>query len=378
MRILVISPFNIFPPWWGGSSRIYNIIKYLSKNNEIIFLVNNHYCNKTLDNESKELHDFKNNPNLKITYVKSFGRYSQIFNPLIIITGHKLIKNEKIDIILGEFLWSGIHSILLKYLTNRPFILDEHNIEYIRFGRINKKSKLITFIIRIYESICCKFSNKIFCVSELDKKYLVNNLNIEKDKIIIVPNGIDTNKFYPNLSNTKLIRNKLDIDEIIPVILFFGKLDYYPNIEALEIIYKILLPKLKNRIGKFKILIVGDNPPLNMQDLDIIYTGVVEKIEDYINVANIVICPLLSGGGTRIKILESLACNKIVISTNIGAEGIKNIPPKQLRIADDWDIFVEEILKALKSKKYENGLKEIKKYSWEFIIKQVEDALYDI
>jgi len=126
-----------------------------------------------------------------------------------------------------------------------------------------------------------------------------------------------------------------------------------------------------------KFLIIGDNPPLEFKHENIIFTGLVKKIEDYINASDFVICPLLYGGGTRIKIIETLACGKPVISTSMGAEGIKSEEITELLyLCDDWNDFADKILllSSKKSKKY----KELFDFSWEKSESKIENIIRDV
>lgn len=345
-KILVISPFNIFPPYWGGANRIYNLVKHLANENKVTLLCNDL---KQLENENIDCNVdqlVSSNPNIKLSFVKSIGIFSQIFNPFLLIESLKIIRNEKLDIIIAEFTWSGLHAILLRLLTGTPYILDEHNVEFLRFKRMRRGNRFTVFLLKVYERVSCRYASNIYCVSEVDKMFLHSELHVDNNKIIIVPNMVDLDKFFPDTEKRELIRIKIGIDDNTPFILFFGKLDYKPNLEAIEIIYKEILPKVLDFIPDAKFVIVGDNPPTTFIHESIIFTGLVEHIEDYINASDVVICPLISGGGTRIKILESLACSKTVVSTSIGAEGI--VENGKLIIIDAWVGFAEEIVNTLK------------------------------
>jgi len=349
-KILMISYTNIFPPNWGGASRSYNITKILAKDNKIWLICNDFPFIESVNSNNDEIKELSDNGNVKLYFKKFRGGRSQIFNPKIIKLGLELIKKEKPDIIFAHSLYSAFNSILLHFLTGIPFILDEHNAEFLRHERIYKKRKYHRFILKIFEKFSCRFASKILCVSEIDRDLLSSEFKINKSKIKVIPNAVDTKKFYPSEKNNHEIRKKLKVEDE-PLILFFGRGDYTPNYEAIEIIRNKILPVILKKIPKAKFLIVGDNPPLNFQHENIIFTGVVDKIEDYINVSDIVICPLLSGGGTKFKILEALCCGKIVISTTIGAEGILlNEFKDSILISDNWDDFGKKIVSILSTK----------------------------
>jgi len=285
---------------------------------------------------------------------------SQIINFSLISKALKIIKKENLEIVLASHLFSAFNAMIVSWFSHLPYFLDEHNIEFIRHERLYKNRKLQRFFLKIYEKIACNKAKKIFCVSENDKELLISKLKINEDKTTVIPNAVDTKKFYPSKKNSDQIKKELKLEGTL-IILFFGKLDYKPNHEAVEIIRNEILPRILKKNLKAKFLIVGDNPPLNFQHKNIIFTGLVDNIEDYINVSDVVICPLLNGGGTRLKILETLCCDKIVISTTVGAEGIMlNEFIDSLLILDDWEDFSNKIVSILSTK---NASKDVDFYS---------------
>ena len=346
----MISYTNIFPPYWGGATRIYNLTKILASENKIWLLCNDYHFLRTADSNCKEFKELSSHPNVKLIFSKFLAPSTQIINPMVIVEGLKIIKNERTDFMIANSLYSAFNTMFLSFITGVPFILDEHNVEFLRHEKMYKDRWLHRKILKIYEKLACKFSLKIFCVSETDRNLLVSKIGIKENKIIVIPNGVDTKKFYPNEKKAIELRKRLDLNEK-PLILFFGKLDYKPNYEAIKIIRSEILPRVLKKIPEAKFVIVGDKPPLECNHENILFTGLVENIEDFINLSDIVICPLLSGGGTRLKILEALCCGKIVISTTIGAEGIMlNEFKDSLLISDDWNTFSDKIVLSLSTK----------------------------
>jgi len=338
-RILIISPFNIFPPCWGGASRIYNLVKHLARNNEVTLLYNDYDQVESHSFGNEELQQLSSNPKIHIVAVRAFSKASQILNPLLITQALQLVKRERPDFLLAEFAWSGLHAMLLQFFSHVPYVLDEHNVEFLRFERMKRGNMVTVFILKSYERLSCLFAHKILCVSDVDKDLLISKLGARKEKIVVVPNGVDTDKFYPDKHKRKAARAKLKLGKE-PTILFFGKLDYKPNYEAVKIIRYKVLPKVLNKIQNARFLIVGDAPPVEYGHENIIFTGLMKDIEDYINAADVAICPLASGGGTRIKILEAIACGKPVVSTSIGAEGInRRSSGDKLIVVDGWNEF---------------------------------------
>jgi glycosyltransferase involved in cell wall biosynthesis len=112
----------------------------------------------------------------------------------------------------------------------------------------------------------------------------------------------------------------------------------------------------------------------------LIFTGVVDHIERYVNAADVVIVPLAKGGGTRIKILEAIACGKPVVSTSKGAEGLINdLTRPFVKIADVWDTFASHVVTLLKSRRCVKVPKEfVRRYSWQEIYSQFDELLAQV
>jgi glycosyltransferase involved in cell wall biosynthesis len=229
--------------------------------------------------------------------------------------------------------------------------------------------------MKTLELLLCKHAKKIITVCENDRKKLIK-LDINEGKIFIFENGFNEKKFYPNQKHGEKIRKKLGVKEN-PLIFFCGKLDYPPNKEAVYIIRWKILPKVLEKVPNAKFLIVGGGYEFNIKHDSMIFTGVVDNIQDYINASDVVITPLLKGGGTRIKILEAIACGKTVITTKKGAEGLMNeLTQPFLKLADNWDEFSNKIIESIKNPKNNKVPKEfVKKYSWQNIYRKIDRIL---
>ena len=161
MKILSLSPFNFLPPYFGGAKRLYYITKHLAKENKIWVICNNfQYLQKNY--KGNEYQQISNNPNIYLKFVKSHGSYSQIINFSGIFEALKLIKKIKPDLIFANYIFSGLHAIILKGLTGIPYVLDEYDAEFHRREMISGNS-FKTKLMRWYEKQACQKASKIFC-----------------------------------------------------------------------------------------------------------------------------------------------------------------------------------------------------------------------
>jgi glycosyltransferase involved in cell wall biosynthesis len=378
MKILFITPFYLFPPYWGGGTRTYNLVRHLAKRHKV-YLISPFYRqfeDKKIDRHRFELKKmgvevFTPNPLIRIEHP-----FTKHINPEVILKSIEIILTKKIDVIICDYPWSGINLLAIKFLFRKPFVFHEHNIEYKIKDEIRAKyGKLM----KILELVLCKLAKRIVTVSEKDKETLIKELGVNPRKIFVVENGFNDKVFYPNSKNTQKIRKKYNIKDD-PIILFFGKLDYPPNKDA---VYKIrwnILPFVLEKIPNAKFLIVGKKYEFEIEHENMIFTGLVDNIQDYVNAADVIIVPILAGSGTRIKILESIACGKFVVSTSKGAEGLINeITKPFLKIADDWKTFVDLIVETVEKKEKKKVSKEfIRKYSWGNIYRKFDKILEEV
>lgn len=332
-KILYVSPFIIYPPTTGGSRYIYNYIQHLSKKNAVIFIGLKNQMNIPSDNEFKQYNVFDS----------GIQKYSNI---LAYHKAFRIAQKETPDEIIVAMPYQIFFGIFLAKLYKIPCLLHEQNVEFLRFQRLGKWWWPLMYL---YEKVAYRMVDTTLYISETDKKSLIKFFNIPKKKLAYSPYIVDETTFKKNDNTRKKIRRQLKLENS-PLILFFGPLDYQPNKEAVALILTKIVPLVVKKNKEVKFLIVGKNPPKDINAPNVIFTGFVERIEHYINASDIVIVPLLSGGGVRTKILESLACKKPVVSTSIGAEGIPETDSQELFIHDEFTDFAKSITHLIKKK----------------------------
>ena len=339
-KLLVLAPFEIMPPHFGSSERIYNIVKQLANDGrfELFVLYTDYAQVKTIEPGSEVW------PNATLFPVGPARRWAQFLNPWLLLKALRIIRSEKPVLLLCNHLWAGIHAVILHLLTGIPFILDDHNAEYIRFQRMGRKSARI---IRLWEQMVCHFAADVIAVSEADRQHLMQ-LGVAGDKIVIISNAIDMHQYHPDPEARAQVYTELNLPVEQSFLLFFGKLDYQPNAEAIDILVNEIVPRILQVEPSVWFVVCGYNPPREQyRHPRLIFTGIVPRIEDYINASAGVIVPLISGGGTKFKIIQAIACGKPVITTAVGAEGIDDAG-LWLQISNDWNTFSQLAVQLLR------------------------------
>jgi polysaccharide biosynthesis protein PslH len=159
-----------------------------------------------------------------------------------------------------------------------------------------------------------------------------------------------------------------------------------PNIDGVDYFVREVLPLIRKKLPGCTLSIVGRKPTpaitaLTHRDSAIRVTGTVPDVRPYLWGAKLSIVPLRIGGGTRLKIYESMAAGVPVVSTTVGAEGLAVSDPENIRIADTPEHFAAACIDLLK-----NGGERVRlsntaydmvraKFSWEHVTLRFEDIL---
>jgi glycosyltransferase involved in cell wall biosynthesis len=160
-------------------------------------------------------------------------------------------------------------------------------------------------------------------------------------RVAIVPNAVDVEHYRPRPGDPPPDRSTL---------LFFGALDYWPNVEGLLRFLDEIWPRVAATHPAARVRILGRRPPpalLARQGPRVEVAGFVPDLRPSLAAAAAVIVPLRLGGGTRLKILEAMAMARPVVSTSLGAEGIDAVAGRELLLADDPDRFAAELRRLL-------------------------------
>ncbi len=140
-----------------------------------------------------------------------------------------------------------------------------------------------------------------------------------------------------------------------PVFYHLGSMDWIPNIQGLKWFILHVIPEIRKVYPEFILRIAGKKMPSwffeNRGDI-VVIDGMVPDAIAYQEDKAILVVPLHSGGGLRVKIIEAMALGKTVISTTLGAKGIPYTPGKNILIADTHEIFVKHVLACKNSPEF--------------------------
>jgi glycosyltransferase involved in cell wall biosynthesis len=224
-----------------------------------------------------------------------------------------------------------------------------------------------------FEAQTCNAMDLCLVCSEADEAALLR-LGV-KTRIVVVPNGADLEYFVPSASSAG------NSHEVI----FIGALDYDPCEKGVWYFCTEILPILRQQMSDIRLVVVGRNPSARLRMLarvnsNIVLTGRVDDVRPHVHRAGVFVVPLLSGSGTRLKILEALAMGVPVVSTTIGAEGIAGTNGVHFRIADTAADFARAVLQILGNPQEAESLRVAgrllmkERYSWQAVCRTLLSA----
>ena len=266
---------------------------------------------------------------------------NRFFSPDMDIKIDRLLRKQQFDIIHLESLFMTPYLGTIKRRSKAPVVLRAHNIEYtiwekIAIGTKNPiKKAYINHLARQlkeYEMNMFNFVDGIATISESDKIRMLQ-LGV-RQPIRTISFGIDLEKYQALPAP----------DEVS--LFHLGAMDWEPNIEGLTWFIEKIWPHVNTHFPNLKLYLAGRNMPEKFTQIKVPGVSIIGEVEDahgFMAKHSIMVVPLLSGGGIRVKIIEGMALGKAIVSSTIGAIGIEDHHAEALRIADS----VQEWINAL-------------------------------
>lgn len=257
----------------------------------------------------------------------------------------ELLQHNTFDVVQVEGIYMGIYLPVIRKHTNAPVVLRSHNIEHQIWERLSYRAtnpikkwylRHLYKKIKSFEHTIMHDFDAIMAITTLDEVFY-QNAGYYKELITLTP-GVEvstTEASYP-LENQDVC--------------MLGSLEWQPNIEALHWLLQKVWPKVCETLHDAHLHVAGKNPSdaiMAIQQKGVTIHGEVENAQRFLEKSPILVVPLHSGGGMRIKILEGMALGKCVITTSIGAEGIQVLHGHDIVIADTDQAFTSALIELL-------------------------------
>jgi glycosyltransferase involved in cell wall biosynthesis len=290
----------------------------------------------------------------------------------------RLLRDEKYDCAVCDFLVTAVNFPDLAQAT-----LFQHNVETVIWRRHaeNASSPLRRAYFRLqehrmsrFEASACRRARRVIAVSEEDAGTLRRMFGTPSSW---VPTGVDVGYFRP--------------PEPVPPgggLVFVGSMDWMPNADGVHWFLDEVLPLIRARRPGTSVTIAGRRPSEALlarakSDPLLRVTGTVPDVRPHLWAAAASIVPLRIGGGTRLKIYESMAAGIPVVSTPIGAEGLDVSRGETILLAEDPQAFAACCLELLEDPGRRHALAEAAlrhvtaRYSWEQVSRRFEQLLVE-
>jgi glycosyltransferase involved in cell wall biosynthesis len=272
--------------------------------------------------------------------------YSEEFEKKII----EELKKENYDIVQLESLFVSMYIPAIKENSKAKVVLRSHNIEYKIWERnatsstVFLKKIYFNFLaarLKKYELSQLAFYDAVAAISERDAEWFKENF-FEKP-LLVAPFGIDV----------QMARSLVESDK--RSLFHIGAMDWHPNIEGVNWFLDNVWDKVIASFPDVKLYLAGRkiNSDIKTEGRkNIVVAGEVDDAHKFMSSKGLMVIPLLSGGGMRIKLIEGMSLSKVIVSTTVGAEGVNCTNGKNILIADTPEEFVKAISQYLNDAGY--------------------------
>lgn len=291
----------------------------------------------------------------------------------------EVLTNFQPDVVQVESVYLSTYLPTIKKYSYALTVLRMHNVEYQIWQGMTKRNSnhlkqiyfnSLTERVRNFERDAWRSFDLLLPITEKDA-YLVSRLE-EVNDIIVAPFGIDIDKISQSKNNEKWVGYHI------------GAMDWLPNRDGIKWFLNKAWPKVHSASPKFEFFYAGRNMPPEFKKMNIPYVHCMDEVKDaneFIADKKILIVPITSGGGVRVKILEAMAAGKIVITTATGIKGIEATAGEHYLQAKTPEEFARSVRWCMENKVAAEEMAQkahelVKtKYEYKKVIKDVIDEV---
>jgi glycosyltransferase involved in cell wall biosynthesis len=361
LRILQICNKAPYPANDGSSIAIYNMAQGLIDNGVTLHLLTIN-TKKHFKPDEEVPSEFKKNSNYNSVYQNTdtniFGALSNLFSSSSYFVSrfyfddfkNKLIdvlSNNTFDIIQLEGVFMAVYIDTIKKYSKAKIVLRAHNVENKIWERhlTNSKKNIVNFYLSLQNDRLKKFELEV--LKKVDAIVPIT----DHDKQLFLEMGFNKNLFTCITGvNVAAYQTKGNVTVKPKTVFYFGSMDWMPNQEAVKWFLENCWDTINKAVPDSKFVIAGRGMPQSFLQLNLPNVLVIENVKDSKNFYEqnqIMLVPLLSGSGLRIKIIEGMAYGKAIVSTSVGAEGIYCDQKKDLIIANTPKEFSDAVIELL-------------------------------
>jgi polysaccharide biosynthesis protein PslH len=269
---------------------------------------------------------------------------SRFFSPDVDIRLIQLLTEERFDIVQLESLFMTPYIPTLRRYSQARIVLRSHNLEHVIQERIAKGERNIfkkpyrhylAKQLQEYEMAVLDRVDGVAAISPSDAEHFARHNT--RTPIVTIPFGVDAQDYAPDTGRWPRT----------PVFFHLGSMDWLPNEEGVRWLLNSVWPRVVRKRPLARLHLAGNKMPQDILDKELDGLEVKGRIKNavsYMQARQVMVVPLFSAGGMRVKIIEGMALGKAIISTPIGAEGIDHTDGRNILLARTANEFVEAMV----------------------------------
>jgi len=370
MKILFLEKRILFPSDTGGKIRTLNILRYLARWHHVTYLCNVQPGDEPHLGQMRALgvrletipwretpHDsWKFYLDLACNLLSPYPfTVAKDYDPALRGRAEQLLAEEPYDLLVCDFVQMARNAIGLDVQAK---VLFQHNVEAqilrrhveVGGGRLHRKYMTHQWRkMRRFEAEAGSDFDAVIAVSQPDR------LTFEQQYGWKHVRAIDTAVDLEHFGSDGYVERENRV-------VFLGSMDWLPNQDAVRFFVDRIWPLVRRSHPLAVFQIVGRNPSRAVTRLaetdGVEVVGTVPDVRPYLAEASVIVVPLRIGGGTRIKIVEAMAMGKAIVSTSLGAEGLKVNRDEHVLLADTPDAFANAVNGLLGSRSVRDHIGE--------------------
>ena len=262
-----------------------------------------------------------------------------------------VLRSQPYKVVLLESLFMMPYLPAIRKNSDAKIILRAHNVEHLIWQRLATNEKnvlkriylsLLALRLRRYELLSLGNVDAILPVTNEDEK-IFRSMGI-RVPMRVTPVGIDTGNYAGPVDRNPALS-----------LFHLGAMDWRPNLEGVEWFLDHCWNLIHEKFPALKLFLAGRGFPAHLmmrKDATLLCEGEITDAREFMSGKQIMIVPLKSGSGMRVKIIQGMAMGKTIISTTIGAEGIGYTDGKNILIADTPGEMLMQVEKCLGDKEF--------------------------
>jgi polysaccharide biosynthesis protein PslH len=357
VRILLLTQVVPFPPDSGPKIKTYNVLRYLAQRHEV-HLVS--FARSTAEEQSahellKYCATVSTAPLRRSRHRDAWCLMSSLLRrqPFLITRDDSRAMRAVIGRLMANYTFDAAHADQLSMaqfaegLSVPLRVLDEHNAVWTIVQRAAAREpwgprRLLAELewrkLRGYEGSVCRAFDHVTVVSDEDRLALEAAAG-SSFPTSTIPIAVDVDELA-------FVERTPESRHVVSVATMF----YPPNVDGVYWFATEVFPLVRNRLPDVQFRIVGSRPPQRIRalatgDRGIVVMGYVPDLEPVLRESAVMVVPVHSGSGMRVKILEAFARGIPVVSTTIGVEGIEAQAGEHLLVADDPESFATQVVR---------------------------------